>query len=70
MISNYPEPPPFDLPPRGDVTREPPQLGGQAAPEHNDREYLDLRHQGGGRLLHDFVWTSDPKQLQDDLGCH
>jgi len=68
MIPNYPEPPPFVVPPdREHVTLEPPQLGGEWAPNHNDREYIDYQNMGGGYVPPDHHWTSNPKADQDDL---
>jgi hypothetical protein len=69
MIPDYPEPPPFVVPlDREGITLEPPQLGGECAPHHNDREYLDYRNTGGGYVPPTHHWTSNPKSDQDDLG--
>jgi hypothetical protein len=65
----FPEPPPFTTTDdRREVTLEPPQLGDDCSPEHNDREWIDWRNQGGGYVPEDHTWTSNPKQVQDDLG--
>ncbi|HEY3451148.1 MAG TPA: hypothetical protein VGK67_32620 [Myxococcales bacterium] len=68
MVPNYPDPPPFTLPDREDVTQEPPQVGYKAVPEHNDREWIGFENTGGGSIPASHTWTSNPKQLQDDLG--
>lgn len=68
MVPNYPDPPPFTLPDRDEVTQhEPPQIGVDAVPEHNDREWIGFANMGGGRVPDEHTWTSNPKQDQDDL---
>ena len=69
MVPSYPEPPPFTLPDRREVTREPEQVGDDAVPEHNDREWIGFANTGGGSVPSGHRWTSNPKQLQDDLGA-
>jgi len=68
MIPSYPEPPPFTLPDRDEVTREAPQVGDNAVPENNDREWIGFGNMGGGYVPESHTWTSNPKQVQDDLG--
>ncbi len=69
MDPRFPDPPEFVVPDdRQEVTLEPPQLGGDWDPIHNDREWIDYRNQGGGHVPEDHGWTSNPKQVQDDLG--
>ena len=70
MVQDYPEPPPFALPAnREDVTHEPQRSDGGFDPRHGDHDWLRLVDQGGGFVPARHVWTSNPKQAQDDLGC-
>lgn len=68
MVRNYPEPPPFTVPERDGVTREPRQVGTDWVPAHNDREWIGFENQGAGAIPSDYTWSSNPKQQQDDLG--
>jgi hypothetical protein len=69
MATDYPEPPPFTLPSRESVTHEPPQVGSECLPEHNDVEWIGFANQGGGEVPESHRWTSNPKELQDSLGA-
>ncbi len=69
MTLPMPPIPPFELPERQRVTLEPPQLGYDAVPEHNDREWLAFENQGGGSLPEEHDWTSNPKERQDEIGA-
>jgi hypothetical protein len=68
MDPDYPAPPPFDVPEdRSLVTSgEPPQVGDDCVPGHNDREWIGYGDQGGGHVPEDYDWVSNPKQYQDD----
>ncbi|MBI5545754.1 MAG: hypothetical protein HY901_17840, partial [Deltaproteobacteria bacterium] len=59
---------PFTVPDRAAVSREPPEVGDACVPEHNDREWIGFDNMGGGYVPPDHSWTSNPKQVQDDLG--
>ena len=57
---DYPRPPPVPIPSdRRSITREEPQVG---------VEWIGAEQQGGGFVPPDFEWTSNPKQIQEDLG--
>lgn len=69
MHPMYPEPLPFvEEPDRSLVTLEPPQDGDRPLPDHNDREWIDYRSQGGGSVPETHSWTSNPKAEHDEEG--
>ena len=52
---------------RTEVTGEPEPLATGADPRFPDVSWIGHAQQGGGHVPDDFEWSTNPKQLQDDL---
>jgi hypothetical protein len=70
MVPNYPDPPPFTLPDRegGHPGGAPAGRLRRRARAPRPRVWIGFENTGGGSIPDDYAWTSNPKQVQDDLG--